>query len=148
MTEAAPTDPHDVIRRPDRAGMWIGPIVILALLAWMSHWALNPDPNPELSALWVLGTSLPWALVWIGGAIGLGWPLRCCLAPRCLAPLALQCPLGIAIMLFIDSAMGTTGLLQAGGTTVAFSPLLLGLLLLAEQIRRWMKTRPEAHSTS
>lgn len=118
--------------------MWIGPIVILSLLAWMSNWTGDERPNAELITLWVFVTSMPWALIWLGAAVGFGWPIQRLLARDSDDPLALQAGLGVAIMLFLDSAMGTTGMLQMGSTIGAWIPCLLGLLLLAEQFRRWM----------
>lgn len=118
--------------------MWIGPLVVIGVFVWMAYWTGAERPNPELAACWVLLTSLPWALLWMTAAIGFGWPLRFLLARHARDGLAIQAGAGVALLLFIDSAMGTSGLLQMGGNLGAWTVVIVGALLAGEQFRRWL----------
>ena len=125
--------------------MWLGPICLVILFAWMSGWTQSQTSQPEIKALWVLVSSMPLALLWIVAAIGWGWPLRWLLAAKSKDGLFIQIGAGVGILLFLDIALGTSGLLQAGGSLGAWIVLLIGWILLAEQGRRWFstQTRPE-----
>ena len=149
LMTAPPVPPANSISsrfsRPDRIGMWLGPVFVIALIAWMSGWSQNRPVQPEFAALWVLVSSLPLALLWIAAAVGMGWPLRILLAGKSKDGFFIQAGVGVGILLFFDVALGISGLLQVGGSLGAWIVLLVGLLLLAEQYRRWFasQTRPE-----
>jgi len=136
-----PVQPADPVApfspgRADRIAMWLGPILTIALFIWMSRWSDAGRANPELAAVGVLVSAAPWALLWVVAAIGLGWPARLLLARESPDALAIQCGIGVALLLFLDSAMGTSGLLQLGPDLGAWAIVLIGVALAAEQVRR------------
>ncbi len=131
----------------DRTALVIGPLVILVLIVVMAGWN-GPVPHAGLDALIVLSGSLPWVALWLGAAIGLGWPLRCWLAPASRDPLVLQTALGIAAMLSMTAAAGRLGLLQFGGSLGAWVLIALGIGLAAGQLARHMRAHPRRQFTA
>ncbi|MCZ6837115.1 MAG: hypothetical protein O7G85_15175 [Planctomycetota bacterium] len=122
----------------DRLGLWVGPLLVVALLIGMASMGGQIRSGIAFGAIWVLMTSLPWALFWMIGAIGLARPLRHLLAPNAAEGLAIQCGAGVGILLFLDHAMGVSGLLQAGGSIGAWTLVILGNAMAANQFRLWM----------
>jgi len=90
------------------------------------------------AAVFVLLRSGAWALLWLLAGWGLGWPLRRWLTPAAGEGLAAQAAFGISAMLLLDNVLGRLGVLQIGGGMGAWVVVVLGLLVLAEQYRRWL----------
>ena len=122
--------------RIDRIALIAGPLAIALCMVWFSSWTGADQPTAALSMLWVLLSSMPVALAWLGAAMGLGWPLRVWLARHAAVPSTLQAALGIAFMLFLDASLGALGLLQLGGGAGAWVVIIGGLTLLLAQIGR------------
>ena len=117
-----------------------GPVVILALIGWLAGYGRSAAGAAE--AVWVLLTSLPWALGWLLAAVGLGWPLRLRLAGGHPDGLAIQVGLGVAAMMALDATLGPLGVLQWGGSLGAWALIVIGLALVTEQLRRAARTAP------
>ncbi len=120
--------------------MIAGPVVILAVIGWLAGYGGSAAGAAE--AVWVLLTSLPWALGWLLAAIGLGWPLRSRLVGGHPDGLAIQVGLGVAAMMILDAALGALGVLQWGGSLGAWALIVIGLALVTEQLRRARRTAP------
>lgn len=111
-----------------------GVLVILVLLFIMSRWVGQSAAPNTLEAFITLATSLPFPLLWLGAAAGLGWPLRRWLARDAFSPAALQLALGVAMMLMLDAALGAMGLLT--NQLIAWLVIVGGLLMFIAQLRR------------
>ena len=121
--------------RLDRLGLIAGPLAVLILFVWFAGWTGPARPHAGLPAIIVLLSSIPWALGWLVGAYGLGWPLQRWLDPRGDDPFVVQLGLGIAAMLILDAALGALGVLQWGGSLGAWTLLLTGIALAIVQRR-------------
>ncbi len=120
--------------------MIAGPVVILAIVAWLAGYGSSAAGAAE--AAWVLLTSLPWALGWLLAAVGLGWPLRSRLVGGHPDALAIQVGLGVAAMITLDATLGPLGVLQWGGSLGAWAPIVIGLALLTHQLHRATRAAP------
>jgi hypothetical protein len=113
----------------------LGILVLLLLGAWLAGWT-GPDlPPARIEALWVLLTALPWALLWIGAAVGYGWLCARLLAPNAKDPVALQLGLGVTALLLLDRSLGALGVLQIGGSVGGWILIALGLGLLIPSLQ-------------
>ncbi len=119
--------------RADQAALAVGAAAVLGLMAWLAGWT---GPGADQSMLpdlaWVLLGSAPWALLWIVSALGWGWIAQRLLLPETNEALALQAGLGTAVLLVLDSALGTLGALQWGGGAGAWVLLAGGLVAAAK----------------
>ena len=133
---------HAAEQRMNRAATWVGPLVLICLIVWFAGWTVRGGSSAAIDALWVLLTSGPMALAWLGAAVGFGWPLRALLLEESEAASVIQAALGIAALLVIDASLGSLGLMQAGGAAGAWVVVACGLGLLLVQMWRWVRTRP------
>lgn len=115
--------------------------VTFAVLIWLSSWTGTGQPSAAIDAIWVLLTSGPYAAFWLAGAIGVGRPLRAWLVPHAHEATAMQMGLGVVAMLFTDATLGSLGILQLGGSLVAWAIPGLGVALLIIQSVRHQHTR-------
>jgi hypothetical protein len=71
--------------------------------------------------LWVLLTALPLAALWVAGAAGVGVVTARLLLGDRRPCVELQLALGVAVMLWLDAALGRLGVLSAAGGGVAWA---------------------------
>jgi hypothetical protein len=119
--------------------MVLGPLVVVVLVAWLAGFSGPARHGAWADAAWVLLTSSPPALIWLGAAFGWGWPVRRWLLAGIPDAAAAQMGLGAATLLTLDAALGATGALQWGGGAPAWIVLAAGLALVAGQ---WFRERP------
>lgn len=140
---ATHTFPHH--QRIDRLALVIGPLAVMAFFVFFASWTGPGQPSASAQAFWVVLTSGPWAVMWVGAAIGLGWPLRSLLTTEARDPRMIQIGLGVGVMLVLDEALGELGLLQRGGAVGALTLIGAGLVLLAAQIGRSIRSKRIQH---
>lgn len=118
--------------------------------AWGGPYPFTSADRPPLLDRWLLGMNIVverlfvagWTpFIYIAGAIGLGrlaWPF----VRLSREFFALQCGFGLALMLTYSHVLGQTGLFASKlGLVLAYAPLVLGLLMLIEQVmvRQWAR---------
>ncbi|MHC4709341.1 MAG: hypothetical protein ACYTA3_02705, partial [Planctomycetota bacterium] len=128
--------------RADRLLMFVGPLVVVVLIAWLAGFSGPDRPSAFAEALWVLFTSVPLALCWLVAAFGYGWPLRRWLLGEGPDWAAIDMGLGAAFMLVLDAGLGALGILQESGGFGAWVVVLIGFGLVIAQLRRVL--RPSA----
>lgn len=119
----------------------LGAVLLVGLIAWMSRWASDHQPSVWPEAIWVLLTSLPWVVLWLAGAAGLGWMVMRLLHPNTEDRFVAQLGFGVGTMLVLDSALGATGALQLGGGVGGWVLVLAGVSLLAVQLLKLAQAR-------
>jgi hypothetical protein len=135
------------IARLDRLAVVAGPLLVVALIAWLAGWTGPDRAYAALDVAWILLTSLPLAVAWMIAALGFGWPLRRLLLPETTEGPIIQLGLGVAALLWLDASLGSLGWLQlggwVGGSVVAWVVLAGGFLLLAVQLRGSLNRRTQ-----
>ncbi len=104
-------------------------VLIFSLLYYLT--GLNGEDDVYLitDLFLVCIRSLPWVLMWLIAASGFGWALSQLLFRAEVEGATLSWGLGIAALLFLDSACGSLGLLQSGGCVGAWILLMIGCVL-------------------
>lgn len=116
--------------------MVVGPPAVLVLAGWFATWNGPDRTDGALDAAWTLLTAAPWALAWLAAAVGYGRPVRRLLSVEGGDAWAVQAGVGVALLLTVDAALGTTGVLAWGGSGGAWAVVLPGVVLLAGQLAR------------
>ncbi|MFT3683920.1 MAG: hypothetical protein QM783_03155 [Phycisphaerales bacterium] len=146
MTDSLP-DLDDRTSRLSRHGVLIA-LALLPLLigVGMSTLGLAEDDSRMSAAATVVYT---WftaggiALAFVLSALGYGWPVSQLLATGQRDRLLLQPAAGLAVLLFVDHLVGVLGGLSGSTGKVGAGVVMAGgLLLLAVQAARVLKTRP------
>jgi len=131
---AEPLHTIPATRRGDRLAAAVGSGVIVILIGVMSGWVGSDGTPVTFEAFQTLLTGFWRPLLWLGAAIGLGWPLRHWLARNASHPAALQTALGVALMLVLDATLGALGWLTS--SAIAWCVTVAGVgLLLTQMIR-------------
>jgi hypothetical protein len=130
---------YNLAVRVDRWLMLAGPLVVAALIVWLSGFTGPDRPSALADAAWVLLTSAPLALCWLIAAFGYGWPLRRWLLGEGPDWAAVDMGLGVAFMLVLDASLGALGILQESGGLGAWAVVLVGFALVITQLRRVLR---------
>lgn len=111
-------------------------MTITAVIGAMFFVWLTSLTGPELrlrviDGLYIALTSLPWALLWLASATGFGLIAKNLSRKSIQLSGSLTLTCGIAILLLLDAALGSLGLLQFGGTSAsAWIVIAIGILPL------------------
>ncbi|MHC5003467.1 MAG: hypothetical protein ACYTJ0_10120, partial [Planctomycetota bacterium] len=102
------------VRRPNSLlRLGAGAAALLAVATWMAGWCGPGVPSRAWPMLWVLLTALPLAALWVAGAAGVGVVTARLLLGDRRPCVELQLALGVAVMLWLDAALGRLGVLSA-----------------------------------
>ncbi len=118
-----------------RAAMFAGLVAIAIIFTMTAGWTGTDNPTGLWPALDTLIRALPITTLWLTAAVGFGWPARHLLFPHVRDGLLLQTAVGIAILLWLDAALGALGILFVGGSMGAWVTTMIGLALLGWQIK-------------
>lgn len=119
MTSTASTlsNGHDGLRR-SAVPIALAAALFAGVFLWAATWT-GPEQGAALvDAAYVLATSLPWTLLWLAAAAGLGIIARAALRKWITIDGVQQISVGIALLLILDAALGTLGVMQLGGTSI------------------------------
>jgi len=86
--------------------------------------------------VFVLAESGPLTLAWLVAAMGYGWWMRRVWLDGAAEATSIQVGTGIALLLFLDSLLGTLGVLQWGGSLGGWMVLMPGWAGVLMQLRR------------
>ena len=125
-----PIEPIAANHRGDRLAAAVGVASIVFLIGMMSGWVGTDGTPVTYEACETLLKGLWRPLLWLGAAIGLGWPLRLWLARDASQPAALQTALGVALMLILDATLGALGWLTSPALAWCITIAGVGLLLI------------------
>lgn len=114
--------------------------IVAVVFAWAASWTGPERGSALLDALHVLLTALPWTLLWLAAAAGLGVAARVTMRRWIEIDGVQQLAVGIALLLALDAALGALGVLQVGGslgawcfTIAAIVPLVVALLRMRQR---------------
>lgn len=103
-----------------------------ALMVWLSTWTGSDSPGGGPVLLFAVLVEGIWpAALWLLAAAGFGFGLCRILRAERFLPIPVRISLGVAVLLWLDHALGALGLLTAGGTVATWVLTLTGGALLA-----------------
>lgn len=125
--------------------LWTLPAFIIALLLTRADLSAF-DQNTFVNVLFALLRDGALAGVWFVAAFGFGSALKFALFRARHWPLSVQWAIGIALLLFIDHALGAAGLLQSASSALAWATIAIGWIAVLIALAKHKTSKPVAES--